>query len=266
MAKQIVILYSGGLDSFIMYRMAKIANPDANVTCLYFMHGADAEEAELERLPDYVTIRHIDWLDDKIRPKAKDSMPIVGAVYIPGRNLVFAVLAACIDLPDEIWLGAMADENNKHATDKNEYFREETSKLLSYVLEPFIPSGVKIVFPFVERNMNKFKSVEWALENGITKKELASTTSCWYNNEDGPCGECIQCLKRWLVFSFHNIPERYRVYPLNSKKQREIIARYLAIDVPDTEDDENIIYMIHKVIHPVAITAIKNEEFNNDKD
>src|SRR5690625_80518 len=135
---KIVILYSGGLDSYIMKRYAELKYPNAELKFIYYKHGAESEEKEISLLPEYVEIRSIDWLGDKIRPKAKKEDPFAGAIYIPGRNLVFSVLAACQELPDEIWLGVLADENNEGATDKNSKFAGATSNLLSYVLSPFL--------------------------------------------------------------------------------------------------------------------------------
>lgn len=201
----ISILYSGGLDSFIMKRYAEVKYPHANVKCIYFKHGAESEEKEIALLPEYVEVRSIDWLGDKIKPVAKKEDPFAGAIYIPGRNLVFSVLAACQDLPDEIWLGALADENNEKATDKNETFANGTSELLSYVLSPFKES-VRVKFPFVEENWTKVDSVKWAIENGASVNDLLDTVSCWHYNKK-PCGKCKQCFKRHLVFATNNIDD-----------------------------------------------------------
>lgn len=240
---KIVLLFSGGLDSIIMYHMAKIEYPDAEIKCLYYRHGADSEEAEIARLPDFVEVRNVDWLGKDIRPVHKLDDPFAGAIYIPGRNLIFTSLAACQELPDEIWMGTLWDEDNEQATDKNEKFRNDTSELLSYVLSPFL-KGVRIRFPFVEKLMTKELSVRWALENGIDEEELTSTISCWHHDGE-PCGQCKQCFKRFFIFRLNNLRESYRVHPLYSRHGKELLKQYLSC-IPKNRDEITVLSMIRR--------------------
>lgn len=230
---KITVLYSGGLDSFILYAMAKKEYPDAEVSGVYFQHGCESEEAEISSLPKFVSLRKVDWLSEEIKPLAKKSDPFASAIYIPGRNLVFSVLAACQDLPDEIWMGTMFDEDNEQGTDKNETFREMTSQLLDYVLSPFKDS-IKLRFPFVEKKFSKLDSVRWALVNGISKEELMFTTSCWHNKSGKGCGKCKQCLKRMLVFELNEIFEEFEIYPMNDSGQLERIQDYMKLYSSDS--------------------------------
>lgn len=223
---KITILYSGGLDSRILYHFAKISNPDAEITCVYYKHGAESEPAELASLPDFVQVRTIEWLSDKIQPLAKESDPFATAVYIPGRNLVFACLAASQELSDEIWMGTQFDEDNESATDKNEFFRSKTSELLTYVLSPFKKSVI-LRFPFVEERFTKMDAVKWALTNGLSEEELKRTTSCWHNKNGLQCGQCKQCLKRFLIFSLNDIEEDYIIHPLKCEEQIKRINDYM---------------------------------------
>lgn len=225
---KITVLYSGGLDSYILYEMAKKEYPEAEILGVYFQHGCESEEVEISSLPKFISIRKIDWLSETIKPLAKKSDPFASNIYIPGRNLVFSVLAACQDLPDEIWMGSMFDEDNEQGTDKNETFREMTSTLLSYVLSPF-KDDVKLRFPFVEKKFSKKDSVRWALENGISKEELMSTTSCWHNKLGKACGKCKQCLKRVLVFELNGMYEEFEIYPMNDSEQLKRIEEYMKL-------------------------------------
>lgn len=243
----ILILYSGGLDSFIMYHMAIKEYGEDNVKCIFFKHGQDSEQAEIDVLPDFVEVRQLDWLDDNVKARAKASDPFAGNVYIPGRNLVFAVTAASQFLPSEIWMGTVVDEDNPAATDKNETFRIMTQNVLDYVLSPFT-GHTYIRFPFVERNMTKENSVAWALENGISKEEITGTTSCWHNHGGFPCGECKQCVKRFLVFALNDIEEMYKIHPLRSKVSLNLMLEYIqARTTPPynlNADEENMVSMI----------------------
>jgi len=237
-AKKIVILYSGGLDSFLMYHYAKIKYPEAEVKCLFFAHGQAAEKEELDSLPEFVIVRKVDWLNDTIKPIAKKDDPYAGAIYIPGRNLVFGVLAASQELANEVWMGTVWDEDNPKGTDKNEKFRNMTSELLSYVLSPFL-DDCKLVFPFVEEEWTKEKCVKWALTNGLTAKEIRdSSISCWHPKDGKPCGECKQCTKRFLSFGLNGFTEDYVIHPTDSEIQQKNMINYL-IDFLYSEDASN---------------------------
>lgn len=223
---KIVILYSGGLDSLLLYHLAKQRHPKDEVKCIFYAHGQDAEEQELKSLPSFVEVRRVDWLGEKIKAVAKKSDPFAGAIYIPGRNLVFTTLAACQEVADEIWMGTVWDEDNQQATDKNKIFKQKASDVLSYVLSPFI-DDVKIRFPFVENQWTKEDCVKWALQSGITEEQIVSSVSCWHQHGDTPCGHCKQCLKRMLVFGLNGIKEEYVIHPLDSEEQRGVIMDYL---------------------------------------
>lgn len=243
---KIVILYSGGLDSYIMHHYAKKTYPEAEIKCIYYKHGCKSEESELKNLPDFVSVKQIDWLDDNNTALSKKSDPFAGNIYIPGRNLVFITLAACQELPDEIWMGTLVDENNEQATDKNTLFREETEKLLSYVLSPFQKDGVKIRFPFVEEEWTKLNAIQWALDNGLKKNMLIKQISCW--NHDGEnCGQCKQCFKRELVFRILDIADKYKINPLSSPYGQNLMNQYIEkYNSGEANADEKNVYIMIK--------------------
>lgn len=222
---KILILYSGGLDSFIMYHYAKYHYPFADIKCVYYKHGCQSEKSELANLPQFVEVKTMEWLSDSNTAMSKKTDPFAGNIYIPGRNLAFVTLGACQYLPDEIWLGVLSDENNYGATDKNIYFQQETEKLLNYVLSPF-KSNIKLRFPFVENRWNKLTAIQWALEIGIEKSLLIQQISCWHH--DGiNCGQCKQCFKRELNFKLLGISDVYKIDPIKSDYGKSMIKMYV---------------------------------------
>lgn len=245
---KIVILYSGGLDSYLMKKYAEVKYPSAEVKCVYYKHGAPAEDAEVKNLPSYVEVRSVDWLGDAITPVSKKSDPFAGSVYIPGRNAVFSVLAACQELPDEVWLGALADECNEKGTDKNYKFLSLVNSLLSYTLSPFV-DRIAVKFPFADNGWTKVDAVKWALENGVEANDLKTTVSCWVQDGDKPCGECKQCVKRFFVFALNGIVEDTAVPVLSSPKSLNLIQSYMdAKGKTDNIDEKNMINMIEKYV------------------
>lgn len=240
---KIVILYSSGLDSKIMKRYAEVKYPLAEVKCIYYAHGAESEEQEISLLPDFVEVRKIDWLGDKIKAVAKKEDPFAGAIYIPGRNLIFSALAACQEIADEIWMGTLWDEDNPKGTDKNATFRNLTSGVLSYVLSPFI-DNVTVRFPFVEEKWSKQHAVEWALKNGLNAEEVMNTVSCWHYHGDRPCGKCKQCFKRNMVLFMNKAAEEYQNDVVASNE--DLAAGYIqaALDGTNNRDELNVAYML----------------------
>lgn len=232
---RIVILYSGGLDSRIMYHYAKVYNPDSEIICVYYKHGAESEEMEIKNLPPFVNVKTVDWLDDACLPVSKKSDPFAGNIYIPGRNLVFATLAACQYLPTEIWMGTLADECNSQATDKNGIFAHLFEETANYVLSPF-SDGVELVMPFVREEWTKREMVSWALDHGLTELHLKNTVSCWH--ADGkPCGKCKQCVKRYLVMLLNGIQEPYN--PFEHAEAIDLMFSYLNC-IPSNADEEAV--------------------------
>ena len=59
---KITILYSGGLDSTILYAYAKVNYPDAEISCVWFHHGHSAAIQEEAVLPSFVKVRRMEWL------------------------------------------------------------------------------------------------------------------------------------------------------------------------------------------------------------
>jgi len=234
---KIVILYSGGLDSLMMYKYAKLQYPGASVRCVFFDHGQDSLHAELEALPDFVEVKRLDWLGSEIKPIPKKSDPFAGPIYIPGRNLVFAATVASQYLPDEVWLGALADENNDQATDKNTTFLDKLNDTLKYVLSPFVGS-VKVRFPFVDAGFTKSIALSYLFLAGvITEEEVKSTTSCWYNLSI-PCGVCKQCFKRALILDQYSITEEHLNDPLSEENKNTMALMRAYMDCKNPNADE----------------------------
>lgn len=235
----ITILYSGGLDSLIMYQYAKVTYPDANIRCLWFDLGQPYNAKEARALPPFVETRVIEWLrrldEEGSWSEDKDSAQQIvgkgnetGQIYIPGRNAVLITQAACMTLADEVWLGALLGETHDKATDKNFEFRSRIQDTLSYVLGPFRPGKppVQVRFPLAEAGFNKLTSVQWALANGLTKEQLMKTSSC-LSEEAGNCGHCIVCFRRWGIFKQCGFEELYNVNPLEQPENKAVIAEML---------------------------------------
>jgi 7-cyano-7-deazaguanine synthase in queuosine biosynthesis len=237
----ILILYSGGLDSLIMKRYAEVNYPDATVTCVFYNIGQEYAAKEIAALPDYVIQRDLPWLNVDIDGQLKSKEGSAsGNIYIPGRNMLLATAAACMYLPDQIWMGALQGETHDSATDKNWAFVELMNETLGYVLAPF-KSNVQVRFPLAEAKMNKLRAVEWALKNGITEQQIKHSSSC-LSGEAGNCGRCVVCLRRWGIFRQLGIAqEQYNVDPLQTRELRELVNAMKSGDHYDEDRKSEIL-------------------------
>lgn len=216
---KIAVLYSGGMDSRILYHYAKVKYPEAEVTAIYWEYGHKADRFEIEHLPKFVEVRKVDWLNLPVKGSYLDITGDGEASYIPGRNLVFAVLTACQELADEVWLGSLVNENHEHNTDRNWKFQELLSKTLTYVLSPVLPKCI-IRTPLAEAGLDKISEIEWALDNGLTQEDLLSTWSCYKLNDNTesnlPCGKCGQCFRRKVILGIFGMAEEMQENPIHN--------------------------------------------------
>jgi len=230
--KKVVILYSGGLDSFVMWKIAEKEGYDYKL--VHFDIGQPYAKKELEaikKLGEKVEIRKVDWINSEEQIKGKkDNF----SIFIPGRNLTLASLAASIYLPDEVWLGALMGEIHKDATDKNLTFLNETNKLFKYVFSPF-ERQPQVKFPLVDRKMGKFEEVKWLIDNGIPKEEILETSSC-LSGEEGKCGTCMVCCRRHYIFKELGFSEKLNKHPLENPNNVKMILKMIDNELTNSND------------------------------
>jgi 7-cyano-7-deazaguanine synthase in queuosine biosynthesis len=225
--KRIVILYSGGLDSLIMRHWAKVHEPDAEIILAHFDIGQPYSEKEFKALPAEVDIRKVDWLRSEADLKGKGNT--TGNIYIPGRNMTLASLAASIYVPDEIWMGALKGEMHDKATDKNLEFRNRANYAFKYVFSPF-EKLCRVSFPLGEAGLTKLSATKWYLDNGGSIDAIVKSSSC-LSGEPGNCGLCHVCVRRWgIAYQLGYVErEQFNVHPMHGGN-RELITEMLKGD------------------------------------
>lgn len=171
-----VLLYSGGLDSYIISRLWK---PDVK---LYFDYGIPQNVEEMKHLPSDVIIKKINL---------SDYMQDDGLNTIPLRNLLFSAMA--VNYGDVIAIGGLKSDLHY---DKKPDFAEKTTKLFNSVLEKERqPKSVKIVVPFAE--YTKTDLICAFFEDGGILQELDENSWSCHTPENGkPCGHCQACKAR----------------------------------------------------------------------
>lgn len=224
--KKIAICFSGGLDSFLLWKLYEINFSETHdCVCVFYNIGQPYYDKELlainqSNIP--VTIRNVEWLTDESSLIGKPGS-LSGNIIIPGRNAVLATLIATQELPDEIWMGALQGEIHEKSTDKNYTFVEKWNSLMQYVLQ----SQVTLKFPFADMGFGKFEVIEWALLNKFTTPEELMTTSSCLSGNAGKCGECVVCFRRWGIFHQFNLFEGYTTHPLTVDANRKILLEMI---------------------------------------
>lgn len=215
------IMYSGGLDSFIAYNYAK--KHGFNPICIWVDLGHPYSKKETDSMNKF--LNSLDTVDkpNLVMLDMKSLYPSIQHrlknQIIPARNLLLATVGAMFS--PRVWINALNGEQNGKEHDKSERFFEDSTKLLSFLNE-FFQSKTLIQSPFMD--MSKTEIVTWALENGIKKEHLLSTTSCYSENSQ-KCGKCLTCFKRYTAFLMNDIHEEgYETNPLESDYFKELLV------------------------------------------
>lgn len=178
-----VLLFSGGLDSYIAYYyLNKPTSIFVNMKHKY----ADVEAKKIKNMIDKLGMNII--VDNNTFDFSAMELP---NAIIPNRNIFLALLAT--NFGDNIWLSACDGDYN---LDKNPEIFAASSIFLSKLTN----RTIMVNTPFW--NWTKTDMVRWYLNNGYPEKGLYGTYSCFEGN-DRHCGRCSSCLRRWISF-FNN--------------------------------------------------------------
>ena len=182
--KEKVVLYSGGMDSFILGKMYPGALK------LYVNTNSRYSEKEISYLESDVLIHN--GIDLSCFER-EDSV-------VPCRNMYLALVAS--NYGNEIMLGATAGDQNE---DNSELFANLASTTIGYLLSgaAFQPRKIKVSLPI--RALTKIELVNWYINRFKGDEfELAESVSC-YSQLYKHCGVCKSCRRKWLALAYHGI-------------------------------------------------------------
>jgi 7-cyano-7-deazaguanine synthase in queuosine biosynthesis len=225
-----VLLFSGGMDSFIINYLFK---PDI---LLYIKLGTQYEGKELTHIN--IFLNEYD-LHDKFRLVTFDISLMLDKFFsgmekglfksyeldnahIPLRNLLFIEVASYFG--DTVYLGAMRAETSK---DKRKRFRRMTQSILSYCWNDKLGLGtkkkVKVEFPL--KNYTKTKALKRYLKEGGSLEDLDKFTVSCYNSEVHFCGRCMSCFRRWVAeINNNHFTNKYEYSPY--QYYNELLGEY----------------------------------------
>lgn len=189
MSRPQVLLFSAGLDSFIIWHL--LDRPRA----VYYPTGAANEAQELARISSI-----IDALDYNERTIGLGVDLGLGDYekpdgFVPFRNLSL-IMRAALDYPGyDIVIGQVAEWQ----VDKNASFY----RLVSRLIRQHARGTGRVVAPFA--GWTKSRLVGEYLRRGHSAADLVRLTySCLAGGAVG-CGRCSSCLNRWVAFTNNGI-------------------------------------------------------------
>lgn len=198
MKKECVVLFSGGIDSYIHLCWAE-RNFD-KVTALYvdLEHRYSRREflACQELLENHPRVEFIGQhfnLKDHELPNG----------FIPCRNMYLLQLAAYHS--SNIVFGTLHHES---APDHRMPFLKTLMRLIQtqYWANEYVrtPTPLTLYTPFVD--LTKTALVRWYLQHvNPYDSELRKTVACY--QEHAGCGRCRSCLNRWVAFKNNHLPD-----------------------------------------------------------
>jgi 7-cyano-7-deazaguanine synthase in queuosine biosynthesis len=202
-----VLLFSGGVDSFIAYHYLEIEGID--VFPLYINYDGRYCKKEYAAVKSLISGVSIDWSTLRLSHLEKGSK-----AFIKNRNAYLALVAS--NYAKNIAIAGMGDDNVGDKT-------PEAFKAMETLLTTINPGETyKVYSPFFRRE--KIDILEWYLENIGDVDSLLKTVSCYSPNETF-CGICPACFRKFCAFSYVDIhvPEF---------RNKALVKRYLA-DVDD---------------------------------
>lgn len=186
-----VLLYSGGLDSFLIDFLWK---PDIK---LYIDLKTDYSLFEKQSLSNDVIIKELPLLKEFEKENN----------IIPLRNLYFILLAT--NYGEEICLGATYGDR---VLDKSNIFAKKSTNLLNYLYKKqwwTDKKTFKVVLPF--KRYTKIDLLgKYLKKGGDIARAWHLSKSCYHPiNNEKECWNCKPCIRKWLTFAYYD----FRIVP-----------------------------------------------------
>lgn len=172
-----VLLYSGGMDSYIC---SKLFEYDELV---YVDINTPTSKVEIKRLPSNVKVFNL---------KELANFEIGKTAQLPLRNLFFVLIGSYFG--NDIHLGALKGED---ARDKDYIFKGQCDAMLNHLWGKYNDDSYKVSYPV--KHLTKADLLLEYKNHGFDLSELFyGTFSCYKPLEDDTeCGVCRICLLKW---------------------------------------------------------------------
>lgn len=210
MNQSVVVIYSGGMDSFTLLHLARAQG--RTVHALSFNYGqrhvreldyARHVCAELNidhRVVDITAIHQLlqgsSLIDDAPIPEGHYADESMKSTVVPNRNMILISLAvgqAASIGAGEVWYGAHGGDHAIYPDCRPEFVErmDQVCQIANY--EP-----VHVVAPFLHSDKSEILAKGLAL--GL---DYSQTWTC-YNGRERACGRCGSCVERLEAFAAHD--------------------------------------------------------------
>ncbi|MBI3292115.1 MAG: 7-cyano-7-deazaguanine synthase [Elusimicrobia bacterium] len=209
---RVVVMLSGGLDSYLAYRWAQAQGRD--------VLGVWADLGQPYREKEYTAVQAL-GVSARVVPcgilrTEWGNMPTPEKQIIRARNGLLALIGALFG--QEVWIVALDGEMHPYMLDKNAAFFEASGRYFGQIIgEP-----ITVATPFADKT--KADLVRWALGQGITPEEMSRSVTC-YDPSQKACGRCSACFKRWMAMELNGVHEAYDSKPWESEWAKGYIPK-----------------------------------------
>jgi len=199
--ENVVLLFSGGVDSYIAYHYLK------KPKTVYFDTGSEYAKQEIAVIKKLVPDTIIDKSLCLTERQSHDKN-----AFVPMRNLYLAMLAT--HYGDNICLAGLKDDV---VNDKNEAIFGEFTKLLSVLNE----KPITVFSPFWD--WTKADVVKWfSEEHPKLVKDLVDVSISCYTPKDGKsCRTCPSCFRKWTALWVNDIKTDFNNWNLIAEYHRK---------------------------------------------
>lgn len=206
MTKKVVVIYSGGMDSFTVLHRAR-READEVLALSFNYNQRHAKELECAaRVCEKHSVPH-KILDLGVLGDIASNSSLTGDIdvpeghyeeesmkqtVVPNRNMVLLSLAIAYAVNEgatEVWYGAHSGDHAIYPDCRKEFIdaMNEVSMIANW-------SPIEIVVPFW--NHDKGGILRWGLDHGL---DYSDTWTC-YNGREKACGKCGACQERLEAF------------------------------------------------------------------
>lgn len=210
--KKTGVLYSGGMDSFLAW---KLHAPNAALVFVDIGQKYIAKEYAAVN----ATSGNTRVVVVKTMQTGKEEMP---SGIILHRNAMLVTAAAFYY--NDIIMGVVADEIN---SDKSPEFMTAMETVLNISHRGQYwnnGEGVEYSVRSPIRDYTKSELVAEYLMQGHNEDTLLKTVSC-YAADDGQCGQCPSCFKRWVALTNNGMRQPFQKDPLQWAVEQGIVKK-----------------------------------------
>ncbi|TDP39066.1 preQ(0) biosynthesis protein QueC [Idiomarina aquatica] len=207
MSQKVVVIYSGGMDSFTV--LNKALQQGLDVSALSFNYGQrHVKELDVaanvcksleipHKIVDITAINSLlagsSLTDDIDIPEGHYEQESMKSTVVPNRNMILLSLAigyAVSENAQAVYYGAHSGDHAIYPDCRPEFVRQMNvvSKLANY-------DPVEVVAPYLDVDKNAI------LADGLKMGLDYSNTWTCYNGRDKACGKCGACIERLEAFA-----------------------------------------------------------------